>query len=68
MDGVHPEMLKALDIAHFFNVREVGTEWQTREVVPISQKGDERVCSSYWGITLLSFPGKAHAIGVRTEA
>ena len=27
-------------------------------VVPIFKKGDQRVCSSYWGITLLSLPGK----------
>jgi len=28
-------------------------EWQTRVVVPIFKKGDHRVCSNYWGITLL---------------
>ena len=30
-------------------------------VVPIFKKGDQRVCSSYRGITLLSLPGKVYA-------
>ena len=36
-------------------------DWQTRFVVPIFKKGEQRVCSSYRGITLLSLPGKAYA-------
>ena len=30
-------------------------------VVPLFKKGDQRVCSSYWGITLLSLPGKVYS-------
>ena len=36
-------------------------EWQTGVVVPIFKKGDQRVCSNYRGITLLSLPGKVYA-------
>lgn len=36
-------------------------DWQTGVVVPIFKKGDQRVCSNYRGITLLSLPGKAFA-------
>ena len=36
-------------------------EWQTGVVVPIFKKGDQRVCSNYRGITLLSLPGKVFA-------
>ena len=36
-------------------------DWQTGVVVPLFKKGDQRVCSNYRGITLLSIPGKAYA-------
>ena len=32
--------------------------WQTRVVVPLFKKGDQRVCSNYRGITLLASLGK----------
>ncbi|MDF4995661.1 reverse transcriptase family protein, partial [Vibrio parahaemolyticus] len=35
--------------------------WPTGVVVPIFKKGDQRVCSNYRGITLLSLPGKVYA-------
>ncbi|TWW66772.1 hypothetical protein D4764_20G0008040 [Takifugu flavidus] len=35
--------------------------WQTGVVVPIFKRGDQRVCSNYRGITLLSLPGKVYA-------
>ena len=67
MDEIHPEMLKALDIVglsllvRLFSVAwRLGTvpvDWQTGVVVPIFKKGEQRVCSIYWGITLLSLPG-----------
>ncbi|TWW58296.1 hypothetical protein D4764_07G0010150 [Takifugu flavidus] len=39
----------------------VPLDWQTGVVVPIFKSGDQRVCSNYRGITLLSFPGKVYA-------
>lgn len=36
----------------------VPKEWQTRVVVPLFKKGNQRVCANYRGITLLSLPGK----------
>ncbi|XP_065327683.1 scavenger receptor cysteine-rich type 1 protein M130-like [Pelmatolapia mariae] len=39
----------------------VPLDWQTRVVIPILKKGDQRVCSNYTGITLLSLPGKVYA-------
>ncbi len=36
-------------------------EWQTRIVVPLFKKGDQRVCANYRGITLLSLPGKVYS-------
>ncbi len=36
-------------------------EWQTGVVVPIFKKDDQRVCSNYRGITLLSLPGKVYS-------
>ena len=64
MDKIHPEMLKALDIAGLsgliwlFGVtwrsQTVSMDWQTGVVVPIFKKEDRRMCSNYWSITLLS--------------
>ena len=71
VDEIRPEMLKALDavgiawLTRLFGVvwREGSTplDWQTGVVVPLFKKGDQRVCSNYRGITLLSIPGKAYA-------
>ena len=71
VDGIGPEMLKAMDIVgllwltRLFNVAwESGTvpvAWQTGVVVPIFKKGDRRVCSNYREITLLSLPGKVYS-------
>ena len=36
-------------------------DWQTGVVVPLFKKGDQRECSNYRGITLLSVPGKFYA-------
>ena len=71
MDEICPEMLKALDIVGLtwltclFSVAwmssTIHVEWQTGEVVPIFKKGDQRVCSNYRGITLLSLPRKVYS-------
>uniref|UniRef100_A0AAR2LXG4 Tetraspanin n=1 Tax=Pygocentrus nattereri TaxID=42514 RepID=A0AAR2LXG4_PYGNA len=67
VDEIHPEMLKALDIVglswltRLCNIAwtsgTVPLDWQTGVVVPIFKKGG--VCANYWGITLLSLPGKS---------
>lgn len=62
MDEIHPEMLEALDI--------LGLSWLTRLfnamlklwTMPTAWQGDQRVCSNYLGITLLSLSGKAYAL------
>uniref|UniRef100_A0A3B4EBS9 Reverse transcriptase domain-containing protein n=1 Tax=Pygocentrus nattereri TaxID=42514 RepID=A0A3B4EBS9_PYGNA len=71
VDEIRPEMLKVLDIVGLswlmrlcniaWTSRTVPLDWQTRVVVPIFKKGDRRVCANYWGITLLSLPGKVYA-------
>jgi len=71
IDELRPEMLKALGMAgiewmtRLFNVagREgrVPLDWQTGVVIPLFKKGDQRECSNYRGITLLSLPGKVYA-------
>jgi len=53
VDEIRPEMLNAL--------RTVPVEWQTGVVVPIFKKGDQRVCSNYRGITLISLSGKVYS-------
>lgn len=37
-------------------------DWQTKVVVPIFKKGDLRVCSNYWSITLIILLGKARVL------
>ena len=37
------------------------SEWQTGVVGPFFKKGDQRVCSNYWGIPLLTLPGKVYS-------
>ncbi|MGH2507006.1 MAG: reverse transcriptase domain-containing protein [Ktedonobacteraceae bacterium] len=71
VDEIRPEMLKALGggglrwLTRVFSVvwstGRAPMDWQTGVVVPIFKKGDQRVCSNYRGITLLSLPGKAFA-------
>ena len=39
----------------------VSKEWQTGVMVPLFRKGDQRVCTNYRGITLLSPPGKVYS-------
>ena len=67
---VRPELLKALDIVGLSSLiclcnitwmsGTVLLEWQTGVVFPVF-KGEQRVCSNYWGITLLSLPGKIYS-------
>ncbi|TWW69273.1 hypothetical protein D4764_18G0000790 [Takifugu flavidus] len=70
-DEIHPGYLKALDgvglswLTRLCNIAwtsgAVPLDWQTGVVVPIFKSGDQRVCSNYRGITLLSLPGKVYA-------
>lgn len=68
----HCEFLRSLDVSGLSwltrlcsSVWTSGTvplEWQTgMVVVALFKKGDWRVCSNYWGITLLSLPGNVDA-------
>ncbi|TWW81341.1 R2 Retrovirus-related Pol polyprotein from type I retrotransposable element [Takifugu flavidus] len=70
-DESRPGYLKALDVVglswltHLCTIAwtsgAVPLDWQTGVVVPIFKMGDQRVCSNYRGITLLSLPGKVYA-------
>ncbi|TWW81646.1 R2DM Retrovirus-related Pol polyprotein from type II retrotransposable element, partial [Takifugu flavidus] len=70
-DEIRPGYLKALDVVglswltRLCNIAwtsgAVPLDWQTGAVVPIFKSGDQRVCSNYRGITLLSLPGKVYA-------
>jgi exonuclease III len=71
VDEIRPEMLKTLAkegsrwLTRVFEVAwksgRVPMDWQTGVVVPIFKKGDQRECSNYRGITLLSLPGKVYS-------
>ena len=71
VDEIHPEILKALGVEGLswltcvINIAwksgAVPKEWQTGVVVPLFQKGDQRVYVNYRGITLLSLPGKVYS-------
>ncbi|KAK3521648.1 hypothetical protein QTP70_014696, partial [Hemibagrus guttatus] len=71
VDEIRPEYLKSLDavglswLTRFCNIAwrsgTVPLDWATRVVVPLFKKGDQRVCSNYRGITLLSLPGKVYS-------
>ena len=37
---------------------EIPKQWQTSVLIPIYKKGDKKKCTNYWGISLLSLPGK----------
>ena len=64
-------LLKALDVVGLSRLTylcnivwtsgTVPLEWQTVVVVPLFKKGEQRVCSNYQGIKLLSLPGKVHS-------
>ncbi|KAK0150407.1 Craniofacial development protein 2 [Merluccius polli] len=67
VDEVRLEFLKALDVVGLswltrlcsiaWTSGAVPLDWQTGVVVPLFKKGDQRVCSNYRGIILLSLPG-----------
>jgi len=71
IDEIRPEMLKALNkdgirwltrtCGVVWKTGEAPADWQTGIVIPIFKKGDQRECSNYRGITLLSLPGKVFA-------
>ncbi|KAK3557981.1 hypothetical protein QTP86_005631 [Hemibagrus guttatus] len=71
VDEIHPEYLKSLDVVglswltRLCNIAwrsgTVPLDWATGVVVPLFKKGDQRVCSNYRGITLLSLPGKVYS-------
>ncbi|KAK3573272.1 hypothetical protein QTP86_019232 [Hemibagrus guttatus] len=68
---IRPEYLKSLDVVglswltRLCNIAwrsgTVPLDWATGVVVPLFKKGDQRVCSNYRGITLLSLPGKVYS-------
>ncbi|KAL7842620.1 hypothetical protein SRHO_G00243090 [Serrasalmus rhombeus] len=54
---------EASGVSSFISLVEITEEqcpW-TGVVVPIFKKGDRKVFANYWGITLLSLPGKVYA-------
>ncbi|KAK3509001.1 hypothetical protein QTP70_015948 [Hemibagrus guttatus] len=71
VDEIRPEHLKSLDVVELSWLTRLcniawwsGTvplDWATGVVVPLFKKGDQRVCSNYRGITLLSLPGKVYS-------
>ncbi|KAK3561362.1 hypothetical protein QTP86_030660 [Hemibagrus guttatus] len=71
VDEIRPEYLKSLDVVglswltRLCNIAwQSGTvplDWVTGVVIPLFKKGDQRVCSNYRGITLLSLPGKVYS-------
>ncbi|KAK3561554.1 hypothetical protein QTP86_008774 [Hemibagrus guttatus] len=71
VDEIRPEYLKSLDdvglswLTRLCNIAWrsgiVPLDWATGVVVPLFKKGDQRVCSNYRGITLLSLPGKVYS-------
>ncbi|KAK3522957.1 hypothetical protein QTP86_010312 [Hemibagrus guttatus] len=71
VDEIRPEYLKSLDVVglswltRLCNIAwrsgTVPLDWATRVVVPLFKKGEQRVCSNYRGITLLSLPGKVYS-------
>ena len=70
-DEIRPEMLNALGgagidwLTRVFQVvwdsGEAPMDWQTGVIVPVFKKGDNKECTNYRGITLLSLPGKLYA-------
>ncbi len=68
---IRPEMLKSLNSGGInwltricrvvWKTGKAPIDWQIGIVVPIFKKGDQKECSNYRGITLLSLPGKVFA-------
>ncbi|KAK3550660.1 hypothetical protein QTP70_002363 [Hemibagrus guttatus] len=71
VDEIRPEYLKSLDVVGLswltrlcniaWRLGTVPLDWVTGVVIPLFKKGDQRVCSNYRGITLLSLPGKVYS-------
>jgi exonuclease III len=71
IDEIRPEMLKAMGATGMVWLTRVcrvawrsgraPADWRTGVVVPIFKKGDQKDCSNYRGISLLSLPGKVYA-------
>ncbi|KAK3534950.1 hypothetical protein QTP70_002031 [Hemibagrus guttatus] len=71
VDEIRPEYLKSLDVVGLswltrlcnivWQSGTVPLDWVTGVVIPLFKKGDQRVCSNYRGITLLSLPGKVYS-------
>ncbi|KAK3535000.1 hypothetical protein QTP70_001958 [Hemibagrus guttatus] len=71
VDEIHPEYLKSLYVVGLswliclcnivWQSGTVPLDWATGVVGPLFKKGDQRVCSNYRGITLLSLPGKVYS-------
>ena len=67
-DDIRSKMLKAMNnfevrwLTRVFQVAwktgEVPKQWQTSVLIPIYKKRDKKKCTNYWGIFMLSFPGK----------
>ena len=59
MDEICHELLKALDVVGLswltlhcntvWTSETVPLEWHTGVIVPLFKKGDQRMCSNYWG-------------------
>ena len=69
-DDIIPEMLKAMNM---YGVRwltrvckvenktgQAPKQWHTNVIIPIHKKGDNRKCTNYRGISLISVPGKVY--------
>ena len=71
VDEIHPKLRKPLDVIRVswwtrlcniaWSLGTVPLEWQTGVVIPLFKKGDQRVCSKYQGIAILSFPGTVYS-------
>lgn len=71
VDEIRPDYLQSLDFVglswqtHLYYITwrsgTVPLDWQTRVVVPLFKKRDQRVCSNYRGMTLLSLLGKVYS-------
>ncbi|TWW80235.1 hypothetical protein D4764_01G0000500 [Takifugu flavidus] len=59
--GRQRAVLVDMPLQYCVDIGAVPLDWQTGVVVPIFNSVDQRVCSNYRGITLLSLPGKVYA-------
>ena len=53
-------MLTHVNEVAWFSAR-APKDWQAGVLIPIHKSGDVRECSDYWGISLLTLPGKVYA-------